>query len=61
MKKYIEEVGAISLNDLKRVCVQKLGCLTETSGSIGASLRVLEIDGYIKTTGRAGNRKIIST
>jgi DNA sulfur modification protein DndB len=61
MKKHLEEMGSVSLADLKKACVQKLGCKTETSGSIGASLRVLEIEGYVRTTGRGENRKIFST
>jgi len=52
MKKYIDEVGSLSWADLKKACVQRLGCKTKTSGSIGASLRVLELDSHVRTTGR---------
>lgn len=60
MKNYIDEVGSFSWADLKKACVQLLGCKTETSGSIGASLRVLELEGYVRTTGRSETRRIIS-
>jgi hypothetical protein len=61
MKKYIDEVGSLSWADLKKACVQRLGCKTETSGSIGASLRVLELEGHVRTSGRSETRRIIST
>ena len=60
MKKYIDEVGSLSWAGLKKACVQRLGCKTETSGSIGASLRVLELEGHVRTTGRAEGKKILS-
>jgi hypothetical protein len=60
MKKYIDEVGSLSWADLKKACVQRLGCKTETSGSIGASLRVLEIDGHVRTIGRSETKRILS-
>jgi hypothetical protein len=60
IKKYIDEVGSLSWADLKKACVQRLGCKTETSGSIGASLRVLELDGHVRTTGRGENKRISS-
>ncbi len=61
MKKYIDDVGSLSWPELKKACVQRLGCKTETSGSIGASLHVLELEGHVRTTGRSENRMIIST
>lgn len=61
MKEYIDEVGSVSWPDLKKACVQKLGCKTETSGSIRASLRVFELEGYVRTTGRGENMMIFST
>ncbi len=61
MKKYIDENGSLSWNDLKKACVQHLGCRSDTSGSIGASLQVLERDGYVTTTGRAESKMIFST
>lgn len=61
MKKYIDEVGSLSWAELKKACVQRLGCRTETSGSIGASLRVLELDGHVRTTGRSETKRILST
>lgn len=61
MKKYIDQVGSVTLRGLKRECVQRLGCKSETSGSIGASLRVLELDGHVSITGRAKDKKVFST
>jgi hypothetical protein len=60
MKKYIDQVGSITWRNLKRECVQRLGCKSQTSGSIGASLRVLELDGHVKITGRGEGRKVLS-
>ena len=61
MKKYIDQVGSVTLRGLKRECVQRLGCKSETSGSIGASLRVLKLDGHVTITGRAEDKKVFST
>lgn len=61
MRRYIDEVGSLSGDDLIKACVQRLGCKSETSGSIGASLKVLELDGYVRTTGRAESKRIFST
>ena len=61
MKRYIDEVGSLSVGDLKKACVQQFGCKSETSGSITASLRVLELDGYVSTIGRAKSKRIFST
>jgi len=61
MKEYINEVGSITWRDLKTECVHRFGCKSPTSGSIGASLRVLALDGYVKITGRGEDRKILST
>lgn len=60
MKKYIEDSGVVTWGDLKRACVKKLGCKSETSGSIGASLRVLEIDGLVKSEGKGDYKRIFS-
>jgi len=61
MRRYIDEVGSLSGDDLMKACVQRFGCKSETSGSIGASLKVLELDGYVRTTGRAESKRIFST
>lgn len=60
MKKHIDEVGSITWRNLKRVCVQRLGCKSETSGSIGASLQVLKRDGYVRITGQGEGKKVFS-
>lgn len=61
MKKYIDQVGSVTLRGLKMECVQRLGCKSETSGSIGASLRVLKLDGHVTITGTAEDKKVFST
>lgn len=61
MRSFIDEVGSVSGDELRKVCVKQLGCKSETSGSIGASLKVLELDGHIRITGRARTKKICST
>jgi hypothetical protein len=60
IKRFIDEKGSVSLNELKRVCVERFGCKSDTSGSIGASIQVLLIDGYITEDGRADNRRFFS-
>ena len=60
MRKYIEEHGSISWADLKKACVNKFGCKSESSGSIGASLRVLKLDGWIKVEGKGNSKRITS-
>lgn len=60
IRRYIEEHETITLKDLKRACVEKFGCRSETSGSIGASVKVLEVDGYIKMEGHGNNKRLIS-
>ncbi len=60
MKKFIDDVGSMAWRDLKRACVQQLGCKSETSGSIGASLRVLELEGHVNVSGRGEGRRISS-
>ncbi len=60
VKRFIDEKGSVSSNELKRVCVERFGCKSDTSGSIEASIRVLLIDGYITGDGRADNRRFFS-
>ncbi len=60
IKRYIDEKHSVSFNELKKICVEKFGCKSDTSGSIGASIQVLLIDGYISQEGRADNRRFIS-
>ena len=54
----VKQRGRISWNDVKRLLIEKYGYSPE-SGSLGASLKVLQIDNYIEITGR-GEQKIIS-
>jgi hypothetical protein len=61
MRTYIDQVGSLTWRELKKACVQRIGCKSETSGSIGASLRVLELDRYVRTSGRGEGRRISST
>jgi len=60
IKQYIDQVGSINWRELKKICVEKLGCESEASGSIGASLKVLELDGYVTITGWGEDKKIRS-
>jgi len=61
VKRYIDEKEIVIYKDLKRICVEQFGCKSETSGSIGASVRVLEVDGYIKIEGSGDTKRLIST
>ena len=61
MKKYIDEEGSLSWADLKKACVEHFGCKSETSGSISASLRTLELDRHVRTTGRGDGKMIFSS
>jgi len=60
IKRFIDEKGSVSSNELKRVCVERFGCKSDTSGSILASTQVLLKDGYIAEDGRGDNRRFIS-
>jgi hypothetical protein len=60
MNKYIEDSGVVTWGDLRRACVEKLGCKSETSGSIGASLRLLEIDESVRIEGKGDSKRIFS-
>ncbi|RPH52312.1 MAG: hypothetical protein EHM85_03430 [Desulfobacteraceae bacterium] len=56
MLKLIKEAGKIPWKDLKKSLIQKYNY--KDSGSLGASIRVLEIDGHIKISGRGDDRSI---
>ncbi|MBI5075305.1 MAG: hypothetical protein HZB62_09115 [Nitrospirae bacterium] len=58
---YIANVGRISRSDMQKACVSELGCRSESSGSINASIKVLEVDGYIKIEGAGNNKQIVYT
>ena len=59
IKLYIEQKGKIKRVELKRVCVDVFGCSIK-SGSIGASIKLLEADGYIKIEG-SGHSSVITS
>lgn len=61
IKDYIQENKGITFKDLKRICVDKFGCKSETSGSIGASIKMLETDGYIKIEGKGDSKTLYPT
>lgn len=61
MKEYIESLGVVKWGELKKACVERLGCKSQTSGSIGASLRVLELDGLVRIEGKGDNKRIFSS
>lgn len=58
IKKYVNERGSVTYSDLKRACVDKFGCKSESSGSIGASVKVLQTDGYIRVEGYGDYKRI---
>ncbi len=60
IREYIKEKGDISYGDLRKACVDKLGCKSETSGPIGASVRVLELDGLVRFEGKGSSKRIIA-
>jgi hypothetical protein len=60
IKQFVDEKGSVSFNELKKVCVERFGCISDTSGSIGANIKVLLRDGYITEDGRADNRRFFS-
>jgi hypothetical protein len=53
----VKQRGRISWNDVKRLLIEKYGY--SESGSLGASLKVLQIDNHIEIIGR-GEQKILS-
>jgi len=59
IREYIKEKRTVSYKDLKRVCVQKFGCKSETSGSIGACITVLDEEGYIKIEGKGDSKHLV--
>jgi len=60
IKRYIDNVGSIKRKKLIEVCVREFGCKSRTSGSIGASINTLKIDGYIGVNGH-GDSAIINS
>ena len=60
MKSYIDEKEIVIYKDLKRICVEQFGCQSETSGSIAASVKLLENDGYIRIEGKGNTKRLIS-
>lgn len=60
MRKYINDRGSLTWAELKKACVEKFGCISEISGSIGASLRVLELDGWVRIEGKGNSKRISS-
>ncbi|OGW37273.1 MAG: hypothetical protein A2Y97_02160 [Nitrospirae bacterium RBG_13_39_12] len=59
IREYIKEKRVVSYKDLKRVCVQKFGCKSETSGSIGACVTVLEDENYIRVEGKDDSKRLL--
>jgi hypothetical protein len=60
IREYIDSLGVVRWNDLKRACVERLGCKSQTSGSIGASVRMLARDGWVTLEGRGEEKRIFS-
>jgi len=59
IKSYIEEEGEVTYGELKKICVEKFGCKSEKSGSIGASVKILEKEGYIRIEGRGDSKRLL--
>lgn len=59
MKKFIQERGEVTGEELTLACVEQLGCISETSGSIGASLTTLQNEGYVVVHGRGPLKRIV--
>ncbi len=59
MKKFIQDRGEVTGEELTRACVEQFGCISETSGSIGASLATLKNEGYVEVHGRGSLKRIV--
>lgn len=60
IRRYIREKGEVTYTDLKSICVSQFGCKSETSGSIGACVKVLEEEiGDVAIEGRGDAKRII--
>ena len=59
MKKFIQNIGEVTGEELKLACVEQLGCTSQTSGSIGASLTILKDEGYVVVHGRGSLKRIV--
>lgn len=57
---YIRKRGTVRKDEMRRVCVERLGCKSETSGTIGASFAVFERDGYIRVEGRGKSSLLVA-
>lgn len=58
IKRYIANEGEVIYKELIRVCAEH-GYKSETSGSLGASVNVLEKEGHIKIEGRGDTKRLI--
>ena len=58
MLQYIANAEVVTYGDLKKAWVREFGCKSEESGSIGASLNVLKLDGYVTIEGRGHEKRI---
>lgn len=55
MLDYIQKKGQVSRGELKKVCVEKFGCLNEKSGAITGDLSTLKHIEFVKESGRGEN------
>lgn len=58
MAKHIRDNKEVTWAELKKVCVSQFGCKSESSGSIGAYVTVLEEIGHVVIEGRGDNKRI---
>lgn len=56
---YIQKKREMSMGQVRKACVYELGYKSEKSGSIGASVKVLEKDGYIEVKGKGDSGRLI--
>jgi len=45
MLRYLKEKREVHVEEMKQICVDEFGCKSKSSGSIGACMRVMEVDG----------------
>ena len=58
MLQYISNAEPLTWGELKKACVKELGCKSESSGSIGASLKALEVGGLVTIDGWGDGKRI---
>lgn len=60
IREYIKEKGEVPYDALRKECVKKLGCKSEMAGTIGASVKILKMDGLVRIEGKGSSKRIIA-